>query len=138
MYRVPGAGASWGLRWGVLTLAGIVTLLTVTTEPAGARGRRYRYYVKRYVQTESFSPRYAAIVLDAKTGAPLHEANPDMPLHKLESCASALSMAMRSRWQAGSSMSVRWTMTAGGRTLAPCSRRRMSTASRAAIPAFPR
>ncbi len=81
MYRVPGAGASWGLRWGVLTLAGIVTLLTVTTEPADARGRRYRYYVKRYVQIESFSPRYAAIVLDAKTGAPLHEANPDSLRH---------------------------------------------------------
>ena len=79
MSRVP-ARASQGLRWGVLSLAAVMAMLAVTTDPADARSRRKRY-VKKYHHTETYSPRYAAFVVDAKTGKALHEANADSLRH---------------------------------------------------------
>ena len=76
MYRVP-VGASRRLRWGCLTLAAIVALLAVASDPADARSRRKRHHAKRHQVVDSYNPPYAAIVVDAKTGAVLHEANPD-------------------------------------------------------------
>jgi D-alanyl-D-alanine carboxypeptidase len=75
-------GASRGLRWGCVSLAAIVTLFAVITEPADARGRK-RHFVKRtgMSASASYSPAYAAIVVDAKTGAVLHEAAPDGRRH---------------------------------------------------------
>ncbi|AMN42480.1 D-alanyl-D-alanine carboxypeptidase [Rhodoplanes sp. Z2-YC6860] len=71
-------GASRGLRWGCLSLAAAITLCAVTTDPADARGRK-RHFVKRtgMSASASYSPAYAAIVVDAKTGAVLHQAAPD-------------------------------------------------------------
>ena len=80
MYRVP-AGASRGLRWGALSLASIMALLAVTTDPADARSRRKRYHVKKQHQHIIHSPRYAAVVVDAKTGSALHQASADSLRH---------------------------------------------------------
>ena len=71
-------GASRKLRWGRLSLAAVVTLCAVANDPADARGRK-RHFVKRtgMSASASYSPAYAAIVVDAKTGAVLHQAAPD-------------------------------------------------------------
>ena len=79
MYRVP-VRASRGLRWGVLSLAAVMATLAVTTDPADARSRRKRY-VKKVHHSETYSPRYAAIVVDANSGKALHEANADSLRH---------------------------------------------------------
>ena len=76
MYRVP-REATRGLRFGVSALAAIVALLAVTTDPADARGRRKRHVAKKASVSESYSPRYADIMVDAKTGDVLHESAPD-------------------------------------------------------------
>mgnify|MGYP003342558839 CR=1 FL=1 len=76
MYRVP-REATRGLRFGVSALAAIVALLAVTTDPADARGRRKRHVAKKAAVSESYSPRYADIMVDAKTGDVLHESAPD-------------------------------------------------------------
>jgi D-alanyl-D-alanine carboxypeptidase len=57
-------------------------LFAVVTDPADARGRK-RHFVKRtgMSASASYSPAYAAIVVDAKTGAVLHEAAPDGRRH---------------------------------------------------------
>src|SRR4029079_8951568 len=73
--------ASRRLRWGCLSLAAIVTLLTVTTDPADARSRRKRHHVKRSQATESYNPPYAAIVVDARSGAVLHQSAADNHRH---------------------------------------------------------
>ena len=75
-------GAFRRLRWGCLSLAAVVALSAVTTDPADARGRK-RHFVKRngMSATASYSPAYAAIVVDAKTGAVLHQSAPDGPRH---------------------------------------------------------
>jgi D-alanyl-D-alanine carboxypeptidase len=75
MYCVP-ARASRRLRWGVLSLAAVVAVLAVSADPADARSRRKRA-VKKTHHAETYSPRYAAIVVDANTGKTLHEANAD-------------------------------------------------------------
>ena len=62
-----------GLRWGLFFLATIVALAAVSTDDAGAR-RRQR-------ATSSYSPAYAAIVVDANSGAVLHSANADALRH---------------------------------------------------------
>ncbi|MEW6451769.1 MAG: serine hydrolase [Pseudomonadota bacterium] len=76
MYRVP-REATRGLRFGVSALAAVVALLAVTTDPADARSRRKRHVYKKATVSESYSPRYADIVIDAKTGDVLHESAPD-------------------------------------------------------------
>ena len=75
-------GASRKLRWGCVSLAAIVAFSAVITNPADARGRK-RHFVKRtgMSASASYSPAYAAIVVDAKTGAVLHEAAPDGRRH---------------------------------------------------------
>jgi D-alanyl-D-alanine carboxypeptidase len=73
--------ASRRLRWGCLSLAAIVTLLTVTTDPADARSRRKRHHVKSSQAPESYNPPYAAIVVDARSGAVLHQSAADNPRH---------------------------------------------------------
>jgi D-alanyl-D-alanine carboxypeptidase len=73
--------ASRGLRWGCLTLAAIVALLAIASDPADARSRRKRHHVKRDHAAASYSPPYAAIVVDAKSGDVLHQSNPDSLRH---------------------------------------------------------
>ena len=64
-----------GLRFGLCTLAVIVALTAIGTDPADARGRRKRHKVVPY------SPPYAALVVDANSGGVLHAANPDAMRH---------------------------------------------------------
>jgi D-alanyl-D-alanine carboxypeptidase len=64
-----------------LALAAIVALVTVASDPADARSRRKRHPGKRHHAAQSYNPPYAAIVVDAKTGAALHQANPDSLRH---------------------------------------------------------
>ena len=80
MYCVP-VGASRRLRWGCLSLAAIVAMLAVTTDPADARRRRKRSHGKLTSISRSYNPPYAAIVVDANNGAVLHAAAPDAPRH---------------------------------------------------------
>jgi D-alanyl-D-alanine carboxypeptidase len=80
MQCVP-TGASRRLRWGCLSLTAIVALVAVASDPADARGRRKRHHAKQAAAADSYSPPYADIVVDAKTGAVLHQANPDAPRH---------------------------------------------------------
>jgi D-alanyl-D-alanine carboxypeptidase len=65
-----------------LSLAAVIALLAVA-DPADARGRKKRHFVKRtgMSATASYSPAYAAIVVDAKTGAVLHESAADARRH---------------------------------------------------------
>ena len=79
MYCVP-VGASRRLRWGCLSLAAVVALLAVATDPAEAR-RRGKKHNNRAALAATYSPAYAAIVVDAKNGAVLHQAAPDAPRH---------------------------------------------------------
>jgi D-alanyl-D-alanine carboxypeptidase len=65
--------APQGLRWGLLSLAAITAIIAVT-EPADARSRRRQ-------AAPAYSPPYAAIVLDANSGAVLHASNPDALRH---------------------------------------------------------
>ena len=78
MSCVP-VGASRRLRWGCLGLAATVAMLAATTDPADARRRSKRG--KMTSISKSYSPPYAAIVVDAKNGAVLHAAAPDASRH---------------------------------------------------------
>ena len=73
-------GASRKLRWGCLSLAAVIAILAVATEPADARKRK-RSSVKQAKAASSYNPPYAAIVVDAKTGAVLHQSTPDGARH---------------------------------------------------------
>ena len=79
MVCVP-VGASRRLRWGCLSLTAIVALLAIVPDPADARSRRKRH-TNRAALASSYNPPYAAIVVDAKSGAVLHQAAPDSPRH---------------------------------------------------------
>ncbi len=89
MVRVP-SRASQGLRWGALSLIAVMATMAITTDPADARSRRKRY-VKKYHHAKVYKPkayeqitstsRYAAFVIDAKTGKTLHEASADSLRH---------------------------------------------------------
>jgi D-alanyl-D-alanine carboxypeptidase len=82
MVCVP-AKASRRLRWGALSLIAVMATMAVMTDPADARQRRKRIVKKPPAQTQTIqaSPRYAAIVLDAKSGKTLHEASADALRH---------------------------------------------------------
>jgi len=79
MHRMP-LGTASRVRWGCLGLAIAVALVAVASDPADARSRRKRQHHKP-AAASSYNPPYAAIVVDAKTGAVLHQANPDALRH---------------------------------------------------------
>jgi D-alanyl-D-alanine carboxypeptidase len=71
-----------------LGLAAILAALATTSDPADARSRRKHHHARavnhaqaRKHVAESYNPPYADIVIDAKTGAVLHQASPDGPRH---------------------------------------------------------
>jgi D-alanyl-D-alanine carboxypeptidase len=80
-----------GLRYGVVSLAAIVAVLTITSDAADARHhRRLRvHYVSAHhvarvhhsARAEDYSPPSASIVVDGNTGAVLQASNPDAPRH---------------------------------------------------------
>jgi D-alanyl-D-alanine carboxypeptidase len=61
-----------GLRWGLSSLAAIVVVVAVSTDNADARRKR---------ATSSYSPAYAAIVVDANSGSVMHSASADALRH---------------------------------------------------------
>src|SRR5437763_12719006 len=63
-----------GLRFGICALAAILALVAVGSDPADARGRRWRHH---HARVAAYNPPYAAIVIDANSGRALHEANAD-------------------------------------------------------------
>ena len=80
-----------GLRYGVVSLAAIVAVLTITSDAADARHhRRLRvHYVSahhvarahHHARAEDYSPPSASIVVDGNTGAVLQASNPDASRH---------------------------------------------------------
>jgi D-alanyl-D-alanine carboxypeptidase len=74
-------GALSRLRWRCLSLAAIVALVATTAETADARSKRKRPQVKRQHHAAIYRPPYADIVVDAKTGAVLHQADADRIRH---------------------------------------------------------
>ena len=80
-----------GLRFGVIGLAAIVAVLTITSDAADARHhRRLRVHyvsahhavrVRHSARAEGYSPPSASIVVDGNTGAVLQASNPDAPRH---------------------------------------------------------
>jgi D-alanyl-D-alanine carboxypeptidase len=62
------------LRLGAFGLAVMVAAIAVTTDPADARRRRHR-------AAPAYNPPYAALVVDANTGAVLHASNADAERH---------------------------------------------------------
>jgi D-alanyl-D-alanine carboxypeptidase len=75
-----GAGASRGLRWGILSLAVAVAVVGVTSDPAEA-ARRRKKAGKTYHKAAAYNPPTASIVVDANTGAVLQSNNPDSKRH---------------------------------------------------------
>src|SRR5262249_39364563 len=72
--------ARLGLRWGLFGLVSAVALTAVLTDPADARTRRSQR-ANGTNATSSYSPAYAAIVVDANNGAILHATNADATRH---------------------------------------------------------
>jgi D-alanyl-D-alanine carboxypeptidase len=80
-----------GLRYGVVGLAAIVAVLTITSDAADARHhRRLRVHyvsahhvarVHHHARAEDYSPPTASIVVDGNSGAVLQASNPDAPRH---------------------------------------------------------
>ena len=77
-------GALSGLRWGIVSLVAVMSVLAVSSETSDARARR-----KHVAPSETSSgneavsqePRYADIVVDGNSGAILHASNPDALRH---------------------------------------------------------
>lgn len=69
--------AGYHLRLGAVGLAILVAAIAVTTDPADARSRRRHHRAA----APAYNPPYAALVVDANTGAVLHASNADAQRH---------------------------------------------------------
>jgi D-alanyl-D-alanine carboxypeptidase len=69
-----------GLRFGIFTLAAVVALSAVTSDPAEARGRRGKRHHAHFARV-AYNPPYADIVVDANSGEVLHNTNADALRH---------------------------------------------------------
>ena len=78
MFRVS-TKASFGLRCGIVVFVSAFAFVSLTAS-ADARSKR-KFFSKRAAASESYSPRYADIVVDANTGDVLHSTNPDAQRH---------------------------------------------------------
>jgi D-alanyl-D-alanine carboxypeptidase len=70
-----------GLRGVSIALASLVAATFILTDQADARSRRSRAKAVKHVKVERYNPPYAAMVVDANTGAVLHSENGDSPRH---------------------------------------------------------
>jgi D-alanyl-D-alanine carboxypeptidase len=66
------------LRFAICAITAAVTLVALGSDPADARGRRWRHH---HARAAAYNPPYAAIVVDANSGRVLHETNPDSLRH---------------------------------------------------------
>ena len=78
MFRVL-TKASFGLRCGVVVFVSAFAFVSLTAT-ADARSKR-KFFSKRATVSQSYSPRYADIVVDANTGDVLDSTNPDAQRH---------------------------------------------------------
>jgi D-alanyl-D-alanine carboxypeptidase len=69
-----------GLRWGAFGLATVIAFVAISSDPADARSRRKRVS-HRTAQAAAYQPAYAAIVVDANSGAVMHASNADALRH---------------------------------------------------------
>src|SRR3981189_3158929 len=72
-------GVARGLRLSMFGAVAVVTMLAVATEPADAR--RHRRSGGHATSRDNYSPPYSAVVVDANSGKPLHEASADSLRH---------------------------------------------------------
>lgn len=70
-----------GLRFGLSTLAAVIALTAVTSDPADARWRRGKRHHGHYARAAAYTPPYADIVVDANSGQVLHNTNADALRH---------------------------------------------------------
>ena len=70
-----------GLRFGLCTLAAVVALTTVASDPAEARWRRGKRHHGHFARAAAYNPPYADIVVDANSGQVLHNTNADSLRH---------------------------------------------------------
>jgi D-alanyl-D-alanine carboxypeptidase len=75
------SGVSYGFCFKVLGFVSALAVIAASADPADARARRGAKAHKSSVAKQRYSPPYAAIVIDANTGAILHESNPDSARH---------------------------------------------------------
>ncbi len=69
------------MRGGAIALASLLATTFVLTDHADARSRRSRAKAVKHVKVERYNPPYAAMVVDANTGAVLYSENGDSPRH---------------------------------------------------------
>jgi D-alanyl-D-alanine carboxypeptidase len=72
-------GAPSGLRWGIISLVAVMSVLAVSSGTSDARARRK--HVPSSEASSSEEPRYSDIVVDGNSGAILHASNPDALRH---------------------------------------------------------
>ncbi|MEJ0076443.1 MAG: serine hydrolase [Alphaproteobacteria bacterium] len=70
-----------GLRFGLWTLTAVVALAAVASDPADARSRRGKRHPGHFARVAAYTPPYADIVVDANSGAVLHDTNADSLRH---------------------------------------------------------
>ena len=68
-----------GLRFGLCTLAAVIGLAAVTTDPADARSRRGKRH--HHARVVAYTPPYADVVVDANSGQVLHGTSADALRH---------------------------------------------------------
>ena len=74
--------ASGGVRSSIVGLIAVVAALALATDAADARRQRAGRHVSRHtIGDQSYSPPFAAIVVDANSGKALTETNADSSRH---------------------------------------------------------
>jgi D-alanyl-D-alanine carboxypeptidase len=73
-------GARRGLRWGIFSLATVMSVLAVSSGTSDARSR-HKHVTPSETSSTSEEPRYSDIVVDGNSGAILHASNPDALRH---------------------------------------------------------
>jgi D-alanyl-D-alanine carboxypeptidase len=83
MLRNNLSSSRWA-RVGVFGLLTVTAAIIFTTDAAEARRHRSRHYTQHRVQrdaSESYSPKFASIIIDANSGSVLQATSPDAPRH---------------------------------------------------------
>jgi D-alanyl-D-alanine carboxypeptidase len=73
--------SSRALRVCALGLITFTTAIVITSDSAEARRYRHRHHVRHHVASESYSPKFASIIVDGNSGATLSSNNPDALRH---------------------------------------------------------
>ncbi|MBN8993522.1 MAG: serine hydrolase [Rhizobiales bacterium] len=73
--------SSRALRVCALGLITFTTVIITTSDSAEARRYRHRHHARHHVVSESYSPKFASIIVDGNSGAVLTSNNPDALRH---------------------------------------------------------